>query len=814
MTVLTGTPNAAIPTVATLDADPAASLATPVATPAVSSLVPRKRRAEEELPRDSKKKLLATIERLKQELERERRNSKSVEDDCDEELEQLKKELAAERAANEKLKKAAAATAHLEKELAAERAANKKLQDEKEALSHELQNARKHVAGATATASDHGSSDAGISDNDMPAEEEGDVEDAEVVAQRQRRELEASHEHEWNELMEKLLPLTTAERERDKFEKIHDVSDIVKLWRDDKTVAGGFSADVQALKAVTGSSLVLVRQLSRHKEGENATAFQAITTRLAMHAMMGDDGAAMDEAGKERLQHGLDPETGEASGVKKGVWTNQWKLMKTEATAMMALVKAFGHGMIPLLAAHFARVKVLIKGWPAEKPFASSLLKFLASKNRKTGETTPELIARITHNANVAARANDTVLGRYLKAMTGSLYDDEQQQFYDTCAQHALAVFHGRQSGMGDDALIAILEKERGLYAGDDSRKALYDEINVEIRAVKRDAEPDTENSDEDRLGECGREVLGNRNVRRASEPLRYISLFSGIGVAELAIKRVFPTAVCLGYAETDADALLIYRKHYPNHENLGNVENIDGVPFRGLVDLIIGGSPCQGFSKIGKQRGFRDSRSRLFSEFARLVRETEARYFVFENVRSMHPAIKETISAELGITPVTLDSSLFTPQVRRRLYWCNFPVTIPPQCVVPPLSSILIENHCMKDLSGNVFRGIAASAIIANRPPGASRIFALTTVGHYNAGMGSRNDDKANTVTTILNDLQVIFDGKIVRRLDCVEAERLQGLPDGYTSGLPRVRRWKCIGNSFTCDSIVHILQCLEAEL
>ncbi|KAI8584832.1 S-adenosyl-L-methionine-dependent methyltransferase [Geranomyces variabilis] len=304
------------------------------------------------------------------------------------------------------------------------------------------------------------------------------------------------------------------------------------------------------------------------------------------------------------------------------------------------------------------------------------------------------------------------------------------------------------------------------------------------------------------------------QNCSRLPKPLRYISLFSGIGVAELAIKRVFPTAVCLGYAETDADALLIYRKHYPNHENLGNVENIDGVPFRGLVDLIIGGSPCQGFSKIGKQRGFRDSRSRLFSEFARLVRETEARYFVFENVRSMHPAIKETISAELGITPVTLDSSLFTPQVRRRLYWCNFPVTIPPQCVVPPLSSILIENHCMKDLSGNVFRGIAASAIIANRPPGASRIFALTTVGHYNAGMGSRNDDKANTVTTILNDLQVIFDGKIVRRLDCVEAERLQGLPDGYTSGLPRVRRWKCIGNSFTCDSIVHILQCLEAEL
>ncbi|KAI8584831.1 hypothetical protein BDZ88DRAFT_442945 [Geranomyces variabilis] len=113
-----------------------------------------------------------------------------------------------------KLKDDGAATAHLVKELAVERAVSKKVRDEKEAHLHELQDARTHAAAATATSSDHGSSDAGIvlnaghPDNGISAEKEGDLEDAEAVAQRQRRELEASNEHVWNELMEKILPLT------------------------------------------------------------------------------------------------------------------------------------------------------------------------------------------------------------------------------------------------------------------------------------------------------------------------------------------------------------------------------------------------------------------------------------------------------------------------------------------------------------------------------------------------------------------------------------------------------------------------------
>ncbi|KAJ3144679.1 hypothetical protein HDU86_001518 [Geranomyces michiganensis] len=66
------------------------------------------------------------------------------------------------------------------------------------------------------------------------------------------------------------------------------------------------------------------------------------------------------------------------------------------------------------------------------------------------------------------------------------------------------------------------------------------------------------------------------------AEPLRYISLFSGIGVAELAIIKVFPNAKCLVYSEINADALLIYKRHYPEHRNLGNVKDIEGASFCG----------------------------------------------------------------------------------------------------------------------------------------------------------------------------------------------------------------------------------------
>jgi site-specific DNA-cytosine methylase len=298
--------------------------------------------------------------------------------------------------------------------------------------------------------------------------------------------------------------------------------------------------------------------------------------------------------------------------------------------------------------------------------------------------------------------------------------------------------------------------------------------------------------------------------------PLRFLSLFTGIGVAELALKQVFPDSICVGCSEIDRDALCIFQRHFPNHVNLGDVTKIDGKLFKGTVDLIIGGSPCQAFSKTGKKRGFQDPRAQLFHHYKRILRETEARWFIFENVNSMKREIRHYISAELNVEPVAIDASWFTPQVRRRLFWTNFPVHLPTaeQRKTILLRNIILNETKMKDLTQNTVRGVALRDLLKTRKSrrdGSPDVFAITLSGPYNAGVKARTDEKTNTVMTMLNDLQIIYDGNIFRRLDCVEAERLQGIPDNYTSMLPRVRRYKCIGNAYCLPVIIHVLECLR---
>lgn len=75
---------------------------------------------------------------------------------------------------------------------------------------------------------------------------------------------------------------------------------------------------------------------------------------------------------------------------------------------------------------------------------------------------------------------------------------------------------------------------------------------------------------------------------------MKYISLFSGIGGFEIAIHRVFPEAVCLGYSEIRPAAIKVYEEHFPDHYNLGDITQITNEEITELVkdgcDLIVGG--------------------------------------------------------------------------------------------------------------------------------------------------------------------------------------------------------------------------------
>jgi len=160
---------------------------------------------------------------------------------------------------------------------------------------------------------------------------------------------------------------------------------------------------------------------------------------------------------------------------------------------------------------------------------------------------------------------------------------------------------------------------------------------------------------------------------------MNVLSLFDGMSCGQLALDRLGINVDVYLAAEIDKYAIQITQKNFPNTIQLGDVTKI---PFNLLpkIDLLMGGSPCQGFSFAGKQLNFDDPRSALFFEFVRLLEETKPTYFLLENVR-MKQEYQDIISEHLGVKPIMINSALLSAQNRvRLLYWTNIPNVTQPE--------------------------------------------------------------------------------------------------------------------------------------
>ena len=124
--------------------------------------------------------------------------------------------------------------------------------------------------------------------------------------------------------------------------------------------------------------------------------------------------------------------------------------------------------------------------------------------------------------------------------------------------------------------------------------------------------------------------------------------------------------------SEIDKYAIQVTQKNYPNTIQVGDICELDPQDFQD-VDLIMGGSPCQGFSFAGKQLAFDDPRSKLFFEFVRMVEGVKPKYFLLENVR-MKKEYLQVITDMLGVEPIFINSALVSAQSRQRYYWTNIP--------------------------------------------------------------------------------------------------------------------------------------------
>lgn len=338
---------------------------------------------------------------------------------------------------------------------------------------------------------------------------------------------------------------------------------------------------------------------------------------------------------------------------------------------------------------------------------------------------------------------------------------------------------------------------------------------------------------------------------------INVLSLFDGMSCGQIALDKLGVEVDKYYASEIDKYAMTIAKKNYPNILHIGDVTQVDGTKLD-KIDLMIGGSPCQGFSFAGKQLNFKDPRSALYFEYVRLLKETKPKYFLLENVR-MKKEFQAIITKDLGVEPIMINSSLLSAQNRVRLYWTNIPNVTQPNDLGIVLKDIIedgvtdrTKSHC---LDANYFKGgnlksyfekhrrqlifskdglchVGDADLKGNdsikrvyHPDGKSPTLTTMQGGHREPKIilggafrgryeddGSikqqleiRSDEKTNTITTVQKD-NVVVSNATYRKLTPLECERLQTVPDKYTEGVSNTQRYKMLGNGWTVDVIKHI--------
>jgi len=301
---------------------------------------------------------------------------------------------------------------------------------------------------------------------------------------------------------------------------------------------------------------------------------------------------------------------------------------------------------------------------------------------------------------------------------------------------------------------------------------------------------------------------------------MNILSLFDGMSCGQIALNRANIQYNNYFASEIDKNAIKVTQHHYPNTVQLGDVTKIEFIASK--IDLLIGGSPCQGFSFAGKQLNFDDSRSKLFFEFVRLIDECKPTYFLLENV-VMKKEYEDVITKYLEVEPIKINSSLVSAQNRVRLYWTNIPNVKEPEDRNISLSDILEDDSI---INPGAIRGrrLNKATIIGRRlnPDGKRKDYDKDIPITQCLEVRATNTNKSNCLTTVDKDNVLTtmpigrhpnaFKDKLpFRYYTLKEYERLQTIPENYTSVVSTSQAKKMIGNAWTVDVISHIFSYLK---
>ncbi len=320
---------------------------------------------------------------------------------------------------------------------------------------------------------------------------------------------------------------------------------------------------------------------------------------------------------------------------------------------------------------------------------------------------------------------------------------------------------------------------------------------------------------------------------------MNILSLTDGISAAHVALIRSGFVIDNYFSSEIDPNCIKIINNNFPNTIHLGDIRNIN-IHDLPRIDIIIGGTPCQGFSLAGKRLNWNDPRSNLFNCYADLLSKIPHDYFIFENV-PMHFQVLYDISSIFGkihpesvlqrdffssglLDPIIINSSLLSAQNRIRLYWTNIKNVEKPKDKKIILSDILesgegiisrnnfIYNHNYKStcIDSNYWKGIdnhgQRTCVVGSAKQGGA---------HFSNRVFSSRFKSPTLMSSTggNNEVKIQIDDLYWRKLSPLECERLQTLPDNYTAGVAKSQRYKAIGNSFTVDVISHILSFINNQ-
>tara|TARA_R110000868_G_scaffold387654_1_gene656316 strand:+ start:3703 stop:4623 length:921 start_codon:yes stop_codon:yes gene_type:complete len=296
---------------------------------------------------------------------------------------------------------------------------------------------------------------------------------------------------------------------------------------------------------------------------------------------------------------------------------------------------------------------------------------------------------------------------------------------------------------------------------------------------------------------------------------MNVLSLFDGMSCGRIALEKANIKTVNYFSSEIKDYAINIANKNYPQDKSnrLGDVTKIKSVDLP-KIDLLIGGSPCQDFSGANKERkGVEGTKSGLFFEYVRLLKETKPKYFLLENVR-MKKKHQDFISEILGCEPIVINSELIAPHLRYRLYWTNIPNIKRPKDINLNLNDCLINGYSDRLKARTLLESDSRPLITPIKM--CHRYFntGFTTLifkskEHFNK-LKTHFDNNfkgksAKEIDALIAGMDLsIYDG--VRYMNNRERESCQTIPKGYTDGLSQNEAACVLGDGWTVDVIAHI--------